>query len=665
MNNNENEKVRGFIRNAEKNLKLLNHDRAEILLATKKNVFSEIMTHNILYCETKGMKKITIKTCKSLLRTELENEDLVIKNIYLKYRDSRKSINDVFAEQLKLYVYKKISDSLNISNKKDVFVYKGKKNVKPYLLLDDVPGIKEYILNFGFKSKISLHEIMTAIAKKEDYIELSYYIDMLNEFKTGIPEDFSKLYPDARAMNRHFVIHVGGTNTGKTYDAMSELMQSQNGIYLAPLRLLAMENQELMNNKGVLCSLSTGEEEDIVPEANHISCTVEKADCVRRFETAVIDECQLIADDCRGWAWTNALLGIKAEKIHVCTAENGLDIIIKLIKQCKDTYEIVQHKRTTKLFIEKEQFVFDKKHIHQYDALIVFSRQKVLQTAELLESMGVHASVIYGALPFKARKEEVRKYVSGETSVVVATDAIGMGMNLPIRRIVFLETEKYDGKNVRFLTSQEVKQIAGRAGRRGMFPEGYVNSLYNKLEIEELLNCGDEVIKEAIIQMPETLLEMDMPVSGLIKQWNKVGKKVNYQLANTDHDLSLSLLIEKQFKDFTKKDVYKFIHIPFDETNEVLLDDFMSLLFEYNLGYFEFNLIQEITFMQLNAVPLEKLELMYKQLDLLYSFLKIIKQREMEPLNNIDSLRERICNIIIKKLLQKQNNLSKKYAIAG
>ena len=108
------------------------------------------------------------------------------------------------------------------------------------------------------------------------------------------------------------------------------------------------------------------------------------------------------------------------------------------------------------------------------DAIICFSRKSVLSTAALLEKNGFRASVIYGALPPEARRNEVRKYLSGETDIVVATDAIGMGISLPIRRVVFAETEKFDGKDFRTLTTAEVNQIGGRAGRYGLNEYGEV-----------------------------------------------------------------------------------------------------------------------------------------------------------------------------------------------
>lgn len=123
-------------------------------------------------------------------------------------------------------------------------------------------------------------------------------------------------YPEARMMRREFQIHVSGTNTGKTYQSLQRLKGAKTGVYLAPLRLLALEVQERMLEDGVVCSMLTGEEEDIREGATHISSTVEKLNVRQEFDVAVIDECQMINDTQRGYAWTRAILGVRAKEIH-------------------------------------------------------------------------------------------------------------------------------------------------------------------------------------------------------------------------------------------------------------------------------------------------------------------------------------------------------------
>ena len=125
-------------------------------------------------------------------------------------------------------------------------------------------------------------------------------------------------YPEARAMDRHFILHLGGTNTGKTYAGFQRLKQARTGVYLAPLRLLALEAQEVLLDAGIDCSLTTGEEEDRRAGDTHVAATAEKLDLKQPYEVAVIDECQMIADRQRGYAWTRAILGVLAPEVHLC-----------------------------------------------------------------------------------------------------------------------------------------------------------------------------------------------------------------------------------------------------------------------------------------------------------------------------------------------------------
>lgn len=120
-------------------------------------------------------------------------------------------------------------------------------------------------------------------------------------------------YPEARAMDRHFILHLGGTNTGKTYAGFQRLKQARHRGCIWPLwRLLALEAQEVLLDAGIDCSLTTGEEEDRRAGDTHVAATAEKLDLKQPYEVAVIDECQMIADRQRGYAWTRAILGVLA-----------------------------------------------------------------------------------------------------------------------------------------------------------------------------------------------------------------------------------------------------------------------------------------------------------------------------------------------------------------
>ena len=325
-----------------------------------------------------------------------------------------------------------------------------------------------------------------------------------NAVLTAIPERIRDAYPAARKLKRRFVLHIGPTNSGKTYEALQKFQNAEEAVYLAPLRLLALEVYET-TNMFLPCSLLTGEEEDIMPGATHISETIEMADLSRHYDMAVIDEAQMISDPSRGGAWTAAILGLCADEIHICMAPHAESIIRKLIAYCGD--EIVEtdrRDRMTPLIEDTEDFSFPES-VMRGDALIVFSKKSVISCAAELQAKGISCSMIYGALPYETRRAETDRFAKGETSVVVATDAIGMGLNLPIKRVVFLETEKFDGYGRRDLLPEEIQQIAGRAGRKGLYECGYYASSKRKSFIRSSMTRSPSAILFARLGFPRML----------------------------------------------------------------------------------------------------------------------------------------------------------------
>ena len=177
-------------------------------------------------------------------------------------------------------------------------------------------------------------------------------------------------------MKRHFFLHLGPTNSGKTYEGVQRLHGAERGIYLGPLRLLAAEQFETLNLNDVPCSLVTGEEQLRVPGSRVQSSTVEMADLGAHYDVAVIDECQMIADRDRGGAWTAAILGLCAEEIHACASPDAEALLTRIIHDCGDELTIVRHARKTPLVVEKAGFQFPAS-VQPGDALIVFSKARV------------------------------------------------------------------------------------------------------------------------------------------------------------------------------------------------------------------------------------------------------------------------------------------------
>ena len=321
----------------------------------------------------------------------------------------------------------------------------------------------------------------------------------------AVPEHYRDLYPLARKMRRRFILHLGPTNSGKTYEGVGRLRGARHGIYLGPLRLLAAEQFDALNRADVPCSLVTGEEQIRVPGSRVQSSTVEMADLRDHYDVAVIDECQMISDRDRGGAWTAAILGLCADEIHACASPDAEALLTRIIEECGDEVSIVRHQRKTPLMVERAAFEFPAS-VRPGDALIVFAKARVHAVAAELKRKGFRVSLIYGALPPDVRRDQADRFLQGDTDVVVSTDAIAMGMNLPIERVVFLESEKYDGDITRPLTDAEIKQIAGRAGRYGQYDVGYVNAYGFKGVVARALGKPLPPLTEAVIGFPESLI---------------------------------------------------------------------------------------------------------------------------------------------------------------
>ncbi|HYD67994.1 helicase-related protein [Azospirillum sp.] len=276
----------------------------------------------------------------------------------------------------------------------------------------------------------------------------------------------------ARAMVRKLRLFVGPTNSGKTHAAMDRLAAAESGCYLAPLRLLALEGQEALENRGKPCSLITGEERDVRPGAGFVSSTIEMVNTSRVWGACVIDEIQMIGDPDRGWAWTQAVAGVAAPEILMTGSADAIPYIQRLAEAMGEELEVVEFTRKSPLRVQEERVPLAE--VRPADAIVAFSRKDVMGLRRELLARGHTVAVIYGALSPEVRRAEARRFREGQADVLVATDAIGMGLNLPIARVVLSTTRKYDGREERELNPSEIRQIGGRAGRFGMHEEGRV-----------------------------------------------------------------------------------------------------------------------------------------------------------------------------------------------
>ena len=293
-----------------------------------------------------------------------------------------------------------------------------------------------------------------------------------------------------------YILHIGPTNSGKTFSAVQRLKQSNKGIYLAPLRLLAWEIYERLSAEGLLCNLLTGEEKIRVQKANLTSCTIEMCDFHTHFDVVVVDECFMISDNQRGKFWLKSIMEVNADEIHIISNPESLDLIKTLLDLTNNTYTINEYVRKTPLEVLEQKVQLNK--LPPKTVLVTFSRINVLYYKYQLQQYGVKTSVLYGNLPPEVKKEQIKNFINGVTDVLVTTDVIGMGINLPCDNIVFMEDEKFDGESVRPLNFKEIKQISGRAGRFGLSEKGTVTSIV-PFFTEDIKQAFDSMEKETAI----------------------------------------------------------------------------------------------------------------------------------------------------------------------
>ncbi len=428
-------------------------------------------------------------------------------------------------------------------------------------------------------------------------------------------------FPKALEMRRHFVLHIGPTNCGKTYQALERLKLAENGVYLGPLRLLALEVYEKMNEAGIPCTMLTGEERIYEENSRITASTIEMLDIDQEYDTAVIDEAQMIADTDRGHSWTRAILGVQAREIHVCMSPAAEKVVKHLISLCGDSEETHYYERKTKLICEDKPFVFPD-DVQEGDALIAFSKRAVLDIAGRLERDGIKASVIYGSLPPEIRRRQIHLFTTHQTKVVVSTDAIGMGLNLPVRRIVFAQTEKFDGRQTGPLKIETIHQIAGRAGRFGIYDTGYINAVEeeNLDFIRENFPKAEPEVDHVSLGFPQVLLDMDEPLDTVLKIWKSVETQPPFEKIDIEEML---FLYERAYKDRKEIDGFEDKHLLYRMLTcsiDIKNRDIVELWLYYCKTYTADVSLHFPALMMCTDLGLHKYETFYKLLDLYYQF---------------------------------------------
>lgn len=241
-------------------------------------------------------------------------------------------------------------------------------------------------------------------------------------------------YPHARAKRRTIHLHVGPTNSGKTYQALKRLEEAQRGFYAGPLRLLAQEVYARFSSQGISSALITGDEVRIPNTTPRIvSNTVEMVNLNQEFEVGVIDEIQMIADNDRGWAWTRAFMGTRVQELHVCGETRTVPLIKELVALTGDDLKIHRYERLNPLKAEDTSLRNDLRKLKKGDCVVSFSRIGIHTLKSEIEKVtGKRAAIIYGGLPAEIRTQQASLFndPDNDYDFLVASDAIGMGLNL-------------------------------------------------------------------------------------------------------------------------------------------------------------------------------------------------------------------------------------------
>ena len=354
---------------------------------------------------------------------------------------------------------------------------------------------------------------------------------------------FPNMFPKAQQLNRRFIAYLGPTNSGKTYEALQALKAAKHGCYLAPLRLLALENYDALKEAELDVSLITGDDKRISESATHVSATVEMADFSKEWEVAVVDEVHMLQDPQRGFAWTSAIVGLCAHTIYLIGPTYTEEALRALVKRAGGELEVIYTERKNALTVEDD--AISPSDIKKGDAVIAFSRKDVLYWKDYLESQGHKVAAIYGNLSAEVRRAQAKAYREGDLDVLVGTDAFSMGLNMPIQRIVLTTNAKFDGVELGPVPTWLIQQIAGRAGRFGMAEEGKVTSLHTEVQawLREELSTQVEPLNPTGFYVAPTLAQLEalqaaftqaMPLSKLLLRFAEFATSTDRFFIPTD-----------------------------------------------------------------------------------------------------------------------------------
>ena len=350
---------------------------------------------------------------------------------------------------------------------------------------------------------------------------------------------------------------LGPTNTGKTHLAVETMLGFESGTIGFPLRLLAREIfDKCVTKVGIeKVALITGEEKIIPKSPKYYICTVESMPQDMLVDFVAVDEIQMCTDHERGHIFTDRLLNARGDKLTMFLGSHTMkSVISSLISDV----EFISKERYSKLTYSGYKKI---SRLNPKTALIAFSIDEVYAIAELVRRQKGGAAVIMGSLSPKTRNSQVELYQSGDANFLVATDAIGMGINMDIDNVSFTNLKKFDGKKTRKLNLSEISQIAGRAGRHindGTFGITGECKQLSSDEIEKLEN--HELNKIDVLYWRNSDINFDSLENLIASLEKKINNKLLKRINDCEDEKVLRLLI-KNNNDLNKKDPKDFIKI--------------------------------------------------------------------------------------------------------
>lgn len=509
------------------------------ILKQYNGIFEKLRQHKIYYSD-------------GYLRQQYRDKGLKF-TTYIKFNKPKKELELKFINVTKKEFEK--------SHEEIISLIKGVHTKYPLLDLKEINNVvckhlNPNILLRNFYKKVEVEIELLCIEKEKTMFE-----DI---------SDYPEVFPLARARKRKIYAFLGQTNSGKTYSAMSEIANSFTSTYLAPLRLLALETYEYLNDQGIETSLITGEEKILKPNSQCTSSTVECFNYEKYYETVVIDEIQMIDDLDRGWAFIQALVGANADKVIVTGPEEYKDKLKAIADYLGEEIEIKIFKRKSEIKPLPKPVSINK--VKKNTAIVAFSRKAVYEIKKQLPKH-LKSSVIYGALGYQVRKLQAEKFINGETDVLITTDAVGMGLNLPIETMIFSTDKKFDGRSFGLIDHMLVKQIAGRAGRFGKYDIGYYGGMSTQISsyVNECMNTPLIVtMDEKLAVSPpsfyiDSLLD-NYKLSTILTDWTlkeKFHTDSIFQNANMANKIKVSTWLEKRYPEQAKK-YWNLVNCPID-----------------------------------------------------------------------------------------------------